>query len=138
MGPTDRGPMDWGPIGSGANGSGATGLGSYQPLTGLEKICKTLTDKLFRETYYRTLTDKLFRELYYLRLAWPKTESKITPYRMPTVFWKRNTGSPLCLDPMIKHIILPQVGSAQNKNKHNAIQGAHCVLETPDRGPTVF
>ena len=36
---------------------------------------------------------------------------------------------------MIQNIMLPQMGVAQNKK---AIQGDHCVLETPHREITVF
>ena len=50
------------------------------------------------EKIYRTLTDKLFRE---------------KPYRETTVFGKRHTGRPLCSDPMIQNIILPQIGLPQ-------------------------
>ena len=54
------------------------------------------------------------------------------------MFWERHTGRPLCSDLMIEHIILPQIGFAQDKIKNNAIQGDHCVLETPYRETIVF
>ena len=38
---------------------------------------------------------------------------------------------------MIQNIILPQIGLPQEKNKH-AIQGDHCVWETPYRETIVF
>ena len=40
--------------------------------------------------------------------------------------------------PMIQHIILPQIGLAQDKIKNNGIQGDHSVLETPYRETNVF
>ena len=40
-------------------------------------------------------------------------------YRLPTVFEKSNTGIPLCSDPMIHNIILPQIGLPNKKNKNN-------------------
>ena len=39
---------------------------------------------------------------------------------------------------MIQHIILPQIGLAQDKYFKTTIQGAHCMLETPYTGPTMF
>ena len=56
----------------------------------------------------------------------------------PTVFWKRHVGKPLYLGPMIQHIILHQIGLPQEKSFKHAIQGDHCVLETPYRETTVF
>ena len=55
-----------------------------------------------------------------------------------TVFGRDLTRGPLCLYPMIKNLILPEVGLAQDKMKNNAIQGDDCVLETPYRETTVF
>ena len=55
-----------------------------------------------------------------------------------TVFWKRHTERPLFSDPMIQNMILPQTGLAHDKTNNNAIQGEHCVLETPYRETIVF
>ena len=60
------------------------------------------------------------------------------PYRKSSVFRKHHTGRPLCLDPMIRNIILPQIGLAQDQIKNHAIREGHCILETPYKGPTVF
>ena len=60
-------------------------------------------------------------------------ENKITPYTGSTVLWKGHTENRLCLDPMIQNMILPQIDLAQDKTKNNAIQKAHCVLETQYR-----
>ena len=37
----------------------------------------------------------------------------ITPYKAPTVLWKRHTGNPLCCGSMIPNIIIPQIVLAQ-------------------------
>ena len=58
------------------------------------------------------------------------------PYREATVFWKRHAGGPLCLDPMIQNNTLLQIGLAQEQN--NAMQGGHCITETPYRETIVF
>ena len=55
-----------------------------------------------------------------------------------TVFWKRHTGKLLYLDPMVQHIILLQIGLAQDKIKNNAMQGGSCVFETPYWETIVF
>ena len=60
------------------------------------------------------------------------------PSRETTVFGKHHTGRPLCSDPMIQLIILPQIGLPQDKYFKHAIQGDHCVWETPYRETTVF
>ena len=60
------------------------------------------------------------------------------PYRETTVFGKRHTGRPLCSDPMIQNIILPQIGLPQDKYLKHATQRDHCVWETPYRETTVF
>ena len=41
-------------------------------------------------------------------------------------------------DPVVQHIVLPQIGLPQNKYFKHAIQGDHCVWETPYRETTVF
>ena len=79
-----RGPLCFDPMGAhgsrahgpGAHGGRATDVGSCVPLTCLDKIFRTLADKLFRES---TITPY-------------RTKTKITPYREPNVFWKRHTG----------------------------------------------
>ena len=75
--------------------------------------------------------------LYYLRLVCPGKNIENMPYRETTVFGKRHTGRPLYSDPMIQNIILPQIGLPQDKYLRNAIQGDHCVWETPYRDTTV-
>ena len=59
-----------------------------------------------------------------------------TSYREATVLWKRHTGRPLCVDPMIPNLILPQIGLLKKNN--NAIQEGTCILETPYRETIVF
>ena len=78
---------------------------------------------------------------YYTTSDWlgpGKVYNAILVYRETTVLRKHNTGRALCLDPMIQHIILPQIDLAQDKIENNAIQGDHCVLKTPYRETTVF
>ena len=73
---------------------------------------------------------------YYTTSDWLGKEKNM-PYREATVFGKRHTGKPMCSDPMIQHIILPQIGLSQKQIKKcntggqlclgNAIQGTNCV-----------
>ena len=86
----------------------------------LETPCRETTVFGSHDQKYETTSDSL------------NQGTNITPYRKTTVFWKRHTGIPLCLDPMIHNIILPQIGLAP---ENNAMQKGHRVLETPYREP---
>ena len=59
-------------------------------------------------------------------------------YRETTVYGKRDIGKPLCSNPMMQKIILPQIGLLQETYSKHAIQGDNCIRETPYRETTVF
>ena len=63
---------------------------------------------------------------------------KQMPYKEATVFWKRHTGNPVWLDPMIQYIILHQICLAHDRTRNNAIHGGHCIMETPYRETIEF
>ena len=65
-----------------------------------------------------------------------RTKTNIMPCRGPLWFGNAIQGVPLCSEPMIQNIILPQIGLAQEKNKNNIIQGAHlCFWKRHTGGP---
>ena len=59
--------------------------------------------------------------------------NKTRPYMETTVFGKGHAGRPLCCDPMIQHIILPQMGLPR---KRKTPSGKHHAGRPPCSDPT--
>ena len=106
-------------------------------------ISKTLIILFFLANLDRTFLHVMIQHIILPQIGLSKETKNKMPYRGPIVFGKRHTGGPLCSDPMIQNIILPQICLPQHKIKKchtggplclgNAIQGAHCV-PTGDHG----